>query len=273
MPPVRIPATVLSCLLATGASAQDFVFADNFEPVTALRLTDLDLRDPHVYVDAIVSCLDATDTPLLGFSLNASIQTQIETDADGDGLLDASFMQLFRPLATAGSGRVDVTSAACLAPQSATACVRDPGQPVQVRSCTTSATDTCLAPPAGSVRPYTPAVALPAPPCWRSDTQDTTLDLAGIAVPARAVTFAATFAGAPVTLQNGLISAFVREADADAALLPASLPLVGGRPLSSILPGGTGSCAAHDDRDLFEGESGWWFHLNYTAVTVPWSGG
>lgn len=258
-------------LAAPVAVSQEFVFADGFEPLTAMRMTDLALRDPHAYVNAIFNCADVTDTPLLGFSLNGAIRARIQADEDGDGWLDANFLQLYRPLTIAGSGPVDVTGGACTAPMATTACLRDPALTPQPRRYTTATSGTCLAAEAGSVRPYTPAVAAIDAPCLRSDTQDMMLDLGGIAIPARASTFAGRFSGTPAVPAVGLLSAFVREVDADAVLLPADLPLIGGQPLSSLLPGGTGNCAGHDDRDFLNGERGWWFHLNYSAAAVPWS--
>ncbi len=258
-------------LAAGAAAAQEFVFADGFEPVTAMRMTDLALRDPHVYVNAIFSCADVTDTPLLGYSLNGSIRARIQTDEDGDGWLDTNFMQLFRPLTTDGSGPVDLTGGVCTAPMATTACLRDPALPVQPRRYTTAMSGSCLAAEAGSVRPYSPAVAAVDAPCLRSSTQEMVLDLGGIAIPALASTFAGRFGGTPAVPADGLLSAFVREVDADAVLLPSDLPLIGGQPLSSLLPGGTGNCAGHDDRDVLNGERGWWFHLNYSAAAVPWS--
>lgn len=258
-------------LAAGAADAQELVFGDGFEPVTAMRMSDLALRDPHVYVDAIFSCVDVTDTPLLGFSLNGAIRARIQGDEDGDGWLDANFLQLYRPLTVGGSGPVDVTGGACTAPMATTTCLRDPALAPQPRAYTTATSGTCLAPVPGSVRPYTPAVAAVDAPCLRSDTQEMMLDLGGIAIPARASTFAGRFSGTPAVPADGLLSAFVREADADALLLPADLPLIGGQPLSALLPGGTGNCAGHDDRDILDGERGWWFHLNYSAAAVPWS--
>ncbi|HUD42948.1 MAG TPA: hypothetical protein VMR06_13240 [Dokdonella sp.] len=258
-------------LAATAAHAQDLVLADGFEPITAMRMTDLALRDPHVYVDAVFSCIDVTDTPLLGFSLNGAIRARIQGDEDGDGWLDANLLQLYRPLTVGGSGPVDVTGGACIAPMATTTCLRDPALAPQPRQYTTAASGTCLAPEPGSVHPYTPPVAAVDAPCLRSSTQEMMLDLGGIAIPAHASTFAGRFGGTPAVPADGLLSAFVREADADAVLLPPDLPLIGGRPLSSLLPGGTGNCAGHDDRDFLNGERGWWFHLDYTAAQVPWS--
>ena len=70
-------------------------------------------------------------------------------------------------------------------------------------------------------------------------------------------------------LVNGLLRGFLAETTAEATLLPASLPLVGGQPLSLLLPGGDSSCADHDGRDTRSGTLGWWFYLNFTAVEVP----
>ncbi|PZQ18706.1 MAG: hypothetical protein DI564_05315 [Rhodanobacter denitrificans] len=258
-------------LAAGAAAAQDVVFADGFEPVTAMRMSDLALRDPHVYVNAIFSCADVTDTPLLGFSLNGTIRARIQTDEDGDGWLDANFLQLYRPLTAGGSGPVAVTGGVCTAPMATTTCLRDPALTPQPRWYTTATSGTCLAAEPGSVRPYSPAVAAVDAPCLLSSTQEMMLDLGGIAIPARASTFAGRFSGTPAVPAEGLLSAFVREVDAEAVLLPADLPLIGGQPLSSLLPGGTGNCAGHDDRDILNGERGWWFHLNYSAAAVPWS--
>ena len=64
---------------------------------------------------------------------------------------------------------------------------------------------------------------------------------------------------------------FISETDANNTILPASFPLVGGRPLSSLLPGGTGNCASYDDRDLQGGVFGWWFYLNFPAAAVAYT--
>ena len=48
--------------------------------------------------------------------------------------------------------------------------------------------------------------------------------------------------------------------------------MVGGHPLSKLFPGGTGSCAGHDDRDTWNDESGWWIYLNFVASPVTFTG-
>ena len=73
---------------------------------------------------------------------------------------------------------------------------------------------------------------------------------------------------------DGVIRGFLTEATADATVIPLSLPLVGGKKLSIMLPGGTPTgtknCALHDDRDTYNGQEGWWFYVNFTAVRVDW---
>ena len=61
------------------------------------------------------------------------------------------------------------------------------------------------------------------------------------------------------------------ETVANATVLPMDLPVLGGSPISSLLPGGTGNCASHDDRDTHNGEMGWWFYADFTAAPAPWT--
>ena len=80
--------------------------------------------------------------------------------------------------------------------------------------------------------------------------------------------------GGAVTVADGpigrvMMRGFLRESDADATLLPAGLPLVGGRPVSVLLKGGTGSCATGSDKDVLDGVTGWWFYMEQTIASVP----
>ncbi|MCU0757367.1 MAG: hypothetical protein MUE46_20025 [Xanthomonadales bacterium] len=72
-------------------------------------------------------------------------------------------------------------------------------------------------------------------------------------------------------LRPGLLRGFLTEAAADATLLPADLPVIGGRPLSSLFRGGTGNCSTGpSDKDTLDGVSGWWFYFEIRAVPVPY---
>jgi len=134
------------------------------------------------------------------------------------------------------------------------------------------ATGTCLEPLTGTTHGYSPAVVSAAAPCYLSEPVATSIPLLGASVPLQAVQSAASLgAGDPPTvLSPGLLMGFLREADADATLV--TLEGLGTAPLSSFLPGGTGNCAAHDDRDSFGGESGWWVYLEAVADLVAFTG-
>lgn len=283
----------VSLFVAIPSSAADVpVFVDGFEsgdttawsvteppivpppPVTAFRISELVLRDPHVFVNFFnVSCLDLTDSTFAGFSVNQELADAIGQDNDGDGFLDLSLLLLFRPLAaTASNLPVDYTSAACTAPVAGTTCSPDGSFPVAM---TYDAFDvgTCLEPIPGSLRPYDPAVAVPTPPCFATFPKTVGIVLAGLVVPLVEARVAGAWIGDPPTsVFLGTLMGFLSEAVADSLVLPSSIPLVGNQPLSSVLRGGTGNCASGDDRDeLYPGgENGWWLYFNFQADEVPW---
>ena len=104
-----------------------------------------------------------------------------------------------------------------------------------------------------------------------------TITLSGIPVPLRDARLAATYSGNPAqTVLNGLLMGFISETDADNTILPANLPLIGGKPLSIVLPGGDPAgpdrnCATFSDKDTNNGVVGWWFYLNFSAAKVPYT--
>lgn len=81
---------------------------------------------------------------------------------------------------------------------------------------------------------------------------------------------AASYSGTPASsLSNGLLRGFITQADAEATILPDTLPVVGGRSLASVLRGGAGSCARGSDQDMHPTHGvGWWFFLNFPAGVV-----
>jgi len=286
----------LRLVTAAPLAAQQGISSDDFEsgntfgwdlsvgetslvPADAFRMTDLDLRDPHLFVDVpVAGCSDFTDTPLpfgLGPSFNDGIATAIAGDGDGDGFLDLSVLLLFRPFDEAAAAlRLDLARGSCPPPAAATTCGLDLAILPQTSDYDGFAAGQCLTAVAGTTSGYVPGVAEPAGPCFASQPRALMpLTLQDITLPLRDVQSAAAFAGSPVTdLQDGLLRGFLSEADADATLLPAGLPLVGGQPVSVLLPGGTGNCAAGDDRDMHLGTTGWWFYLNYSGTDVPYTG-
>lgn len=248
--------------------------------VTAFRLTDLDLREPHVYV-SFITCRDVTDTTLLGFSVNNELQTSIQTDGDNDGLLDLSIVAVFRQFTQAAgvTQPMELHFPDCTAPMSSTVCTATNSQTVMAMA-TNMSTGTCLSPLPGTLyAPYTPEVASPSAPCFVTNAVTVTIDLGGIPITLRDARIAATYVGNPATtLSNGLLMGFISEADANATIIPQSFPLVGGKPLSELLPGGdppgpnNANCAGHSDKDIHNGVMGWWFYLNFPATRRPFSG-
>lgn len=248
---------IAACCVALAAPAASLAQS------TLFRVTDLDLRDPHVWV-SIIGCNDVTDAPG-GF--NQQVQTSIQGDGDGDGFLDVSYMLEFLPLnQAAATNLIDTGTAQCRAP-SGTPC--GPLTPAGIAGdATLQTTGECLTFLPGTVRPYTPAITPATGPCFLTPTGDLAFTLGGVPIALRSARIAATFPNVPATsLTNGLIAGFLTESDANATTIPASVPLIGGRPLSSVLPGGTGNCQGISDKDT-NGVPGWWFYLNFTAVQV-----
>jgi cysteine-rich repeat protein len=239
----------------------------------AFKFTDLDLRDPHVYVN-FIGCRDVTDTQLVGFSVNNELQTNIQTDGDNNGLLDLAPTLVFRNFtqAAAATQPVELHFANCTAPQGSTSCTPSGGTVVMATATNMSAAQ-CLTFLPGTVRPYVPAITSTGSPCFVTTAATVTLDLGGIPITLRDARIAATYVGNPASsTNNGLLMGFISETDANNTMIPNSFPLVGGMPLSALLPGGSNNCAAHNDKDVNNGVMGWWFYLNFPAARVPWSG-
>jgi hypothetical protein len=249
------------------AAPLDLIYSDGFEPVN-YRFTDLYLRDPHVFVN-FFGCRDVTDDASLGFSVNGQLQTNIQTDGNGDGFYDLSYVQRLYPLdeADGAVGEADFTSANC---STATgACAADGSVPL-LSMYTSHETGQCLSVSAGTTHPYSPVVTQPSLPCFVTSSVNVTLNLGGIPVTLHNASIAATYSD-PMHLSNGLLTGFISEADADSTILPPTLPLVGGQSLSSLLAGGSGSCPAYSDKDIVGGVSGWQFYLNFDAARVNYS--
>ncbi|MEO6775700.1 MAG: DUF4215 domain-containing protein [Kofleriaceae bacterium] len=241
---------------------------------TAYRFDTLELRDPHVFVN-FLGCRDVTDTQLVGFSVNNEIQKSVQNDNSSppDGLLDLSPTVVFRPLTQANGATtaLDFYFANCTAPMSSTSCVPGATPPSSVTASIAS-TGTCLAATAGTTHPYSPAITKATGPCFATSSTTVTLTLAGIPITLHDARVAATFSGSPATnVVNGLLVGFISETDANNTTLPASLPLVGGQPLSSLLAGGTGACPTYSDKDTDNAVTGWWFYLNFTAPKATWT--
>lgn len=235
-------------------------------PPTAYRFNTFAVRDPHLFLDVFGNCSDITDQ-----AVNNSITRALAHDDDHDGKLDLSPTLVFRPLVqtNAAMTAADFYFADCTDAQHCTAGA------ATAYHVTATAQDagTCLAPFANTTHPYSPAITNATGPCFTSSTLATvTVSLVGVPVILRDVQIAATFNGSPAgNLANGLLVGFLTQADADATRLPQSYPFIGGRPLSSLLAGGTNACPTYSDKDSDGTTTGWWFYLNFTAPTTTWT--
>lgn len=261
--------TVLAAVLAVaapGVSAQtplNFISVDGFERLQAMRIDTLALRDPHLYAGVSFLCTDITGT------LNDNIASELNGDADSDGILDNSPMLLFRPLRINDRpGLARVGSGDCTSPVTGTSCQASATAPLPAPY-ESRVVGTCHAPLPGTVRPYTPAVEPSVGACIAADAEGIDLGLGDIASLLRDPRIGASRRDSPTPgLGSGLLSGFVTEAAANALIV--EVPIFGQVPLSSLLPGGSGNCASHSDKDTHEGQSGWWFYFNFTASEVPW---
>lgn len=228
---------------------------------TAFRLVDAELADPHAYVRLGI-CADVTSF------LNDELADRVKEDGDGDGQLDLSILNLFRPFdPAAATARVEVSQGSCAAPAPGSACVPDTEAQVVTPAQQLTAGE-CLAAIPGTT-PSGSAVNTATAPCYATDSMNLPLSLAGVDLELQDARVGGTFSSADL-IDRGLARGFVSEEQADAILLPDDLPLVGGKPLSSVLPGGTGSCQQNDGRDLGpDGVTrGWYFYINFTAQRV-----
>ncbi len=303
--PARWPGWLMMATLAAGTvhaqTEPDWLWVDGWEeyvsPPDAFRITTLALRDPHVFVTVPPQpplpalCLDFTDNaiPGAGVSLNGQIAATLTGDADNDGFLDASTLLLFRPLDQAAPiARLEQVPARCTFPAATTSCEPPPAAvPPTIDFFDTRASGTCLAPlpgttgnnpPTPQYPPYSPPVTSATGPCLRTGTRGGSIGDVGLTLPLVDVQLGATFAPAPTDqLVNGLIRGFLPEAVADAIQIPLPDPPGGTVTLSSLLPGGTGFCtgafgSTRNNKDVYQGVSGWWFYFNFTATRVPYSG-
>ena len=256
---------------AGGASACSApVLYEAFGNRAAFRFTDLDLRDPHVWVNIGFGVIDITDTSTIG--INDGLQENLTTDEDKDGFLDMSPVNLFDPF-DQGAPTMPAhmaLGAVCAAPPQV---VCGPGaSTITPTTATNASAGTCLDVLADTTTAsYAPEVTTPTAPCFATDEMTVTLDLAGLPVTLEAMRVAATYDGDPATEEtNGLVRGFLSEAVADATIIPAGYPLVENKPLSSLFPGGKDNPSPLDDLDTRAGVSGWWIYLNFTASRTPW---
>ncbi|MBT6177739.1 MAG: hypothetical protein HOI23_10875 [Deltaproteobacteria bacterium] len=281
---IALLATLVACggETETGDDLSDASDASDIADASIMyRVQELVLRDPHIAVEApFIGCIDLTDegAPMgLAPSVNSMIQTSITTDDDADGDLDLSLLMFVNPLETSpgGSGLIRIGDGRCSSPLATTVCSVDSADPLQDSSYSNSeagATSDCLGLLDGTTSDYSPPVSSVAPDCYVSDEVDLVLDIGGIMVELESARVSAQYSadGEGVSMVGGLIRGFMSEQRASEITLPDDLPVVGGQPVDSILPGSASGCSTIDARDTGPDGStlGWWFYLNFEASAV-----
>lgn len=269
-------ASLLAVPALCNAEDFDFLYRDSMESgyAQAWRVFSLALRDPHVFADVpVFGCVDFTDTPIpvANISLNGEIANALATDGDGDGFLDANSLTLADHLDADGVGQM-LTSAQgqCASPSPPLACSLTAPLPGAVPASNAPGKN-CLAALAGTTSGYSPPVPVIMPNCFVTAPAQTTVMLDTIEITLNDAQTGATWSMDTQFHSPALMRGFLTETDADNTLLPAELPVIGGQPLSSILPGGVASCAPGDDRDQHLGENGWWFYLEYQSEQIDFT--
>jgi len=269
----RIVALFVFMLIAGRASADEIafevVFSAGFEaaPPSVFRIGSLALRDPHLFYTAAFFCVDSTN------ALNDQIQQQLDADADGDGIYDASALAVFRPLDASGHpGVLDNQGGLCTT-ESPSQCAPAGDAPISRWYGAFDAVPptVCLGALPDTTSGYDPPVPVPSGLCLTTTAVDQTFPLGALVIPLWDTQYATPFPTAAGSTDGGLLRGFLREADADEIVLD-----LGGESvvLSSLLPDGTGSCATNvtHGKDSHRGEPGWWMYLEYRLDAVSASG-
>ena len=245
----------------------------------AFRFTAINVRDPHFYIVPIIGCEDITDKDLLAIqAVNKQFNAAVQGDLSDppDGMLDMNFVLLFRPTLDqkGAGGDMEFITGECTAPIETTSCDILDGTSPAATGYSNMADGSCFTPNPGELTAmYMPKPGPTTGPCFAGDPLSFTLNLGTFQLPFEDATIAAQYKGDPADgMVQGNIHGFVSEQVANTTLLPMDIPVLGGKPISELLPGGTKNCAKHDDRDMNGGTSGWWFYIEFEAARVPYTG-
>jgi len=240
-------------------------------PAVAFRITEMFLRDPHVYF-LLGGCIDGTNGEVGSLSIiNGQINSQLQGDANGDGNYDMSPVFVFRPLAPdKPTTSVDFLYGKCSV-GSSSACI-SAGAAVQKFVASNHLTGTCVGVLNGTLTDaYSPDVDVPTNNCFATSSQTLTITIQGARITLHDATIGAVYQNDPATgLSTGLIRGFVTEEHAESTIVP--LPILGDMPLAKLLPGGKDNCASgKSDKDTGpDGKSGWYFYLNFSATRTKY---
>lgn len=250
-------------------TCDDCAFAD-----ALYRVTDLDLRDPHVFADLpFVGCTDVTDQPFGQDGVNPLVQASIEEDDNNDGMLDLSLLLTFpERLPSATMGPVELTDADCTAPEDSTACTAQPSASVTEWTYVQQTSGTCVSAVSGTTRAsYVPSLAMPEGPCFATDTTTVVVNTGLVSFTlAETQLGAADVSSLPAAYTDGLLRGFLTQTEAQAVVFPSDTPFIGGDTLASVLRGHASNCSPDSDMDVHPTlGDGWWMYFNFTASRVP----
>lgn len=252
----------------TGTPGADAVF----------RFASMEVRDPHFLASTLFGCRDVTDEAPLGMpGVNDSFNEAINMDTDGDNILDLSLMLIFRggiDQADGGSGDMDFANGQC---EVAGDCDIRPNSQLQPTTYDSQASGTCHEADQAhlSSQNYSPAPGITMGPCFHAGPSDVTIVTSSFELPLIGAEIAATFQGDPATsFMSGTLRGFLTRAVAEATMLPEDLAgNAGVDTVAGLMPGHPDCCANHDDTDTGpNGEDGWWFYVDFTALGATWVG-
>jgi len=283
--------------MASGDGCSSVCATEAATPPTGFRITNLDLISPRVVANVpIFGCRDITTTPILGFSVNGELDGAVTTD------YSLHLVNLFRPYNTvAATTPLDLhLNGACMAAPTPDSCGPDATMPdIVSATANNQSAGTCFTPLASDVNgrrgaavvTYTPTANTVSGPCFVTSETTLNVTVAGIVIPLQNARISATYSGTAPNrrLLSGVVTGFLSSTAAADVVLPASLPIVGGQRLYSLLQAsgmatndssGTSRAAgcnvsggvAENDRDMNGTAQGFWFFLNFTADEITWTG-
>ncbi len=217
------------------------------DDAVATRVVEARILDPHIYTDPVIGgCTDVTDRAPAGFdSANDDLRESLEEDKDGDGYFDLGVV-----VARSGD-TMWVATADC---RDDSTCIESEDAPTVEAASERVAP--CYVPDESAISSegYLPPVR----------PIDEECDVATFErLPFRLGTASLTMSPATVYFreESAMIVGFVDEEEAARVQVKRD-------PLHEYLPGGTGACADHDDRDTAGERRGWWFHVRFRSAVV-----
>ncbi|MBX7083594.1 MAG: hypothetical protein K1X88_30575 [Nannocystaceae bacterium] len=222
----------------------------------AFRFNSVAVRDPHFFAPIVGDVTEGSVNMPLNMALNA--------DGDGDGLFDLGFILAFDPLdqSDGGTGAVTFANVQCNDAADPTMCTLRPMTQEYPTTYTSQADGTCQAPNPDYLGPgYDPTPQSTTGPCFVTAGTSVSIATSSFALPMENATVAARYVGDPAgNLVEGSIIGFVSQAAADSAILMGTGTPFDGMPVSALL---------HDDAKD-DGDTGWWFHIDFTAVPATY---